>query len=407
MPKQRAAQASTRHPTQLSSFSEARAEVMLGSTRGDEAISKHEKESDNLARIDRKIEADNLASTLRPAPPEAASGSRPPARQPRAAAQATSPGGERMVDMGRLDGAGQQPLVYAAHHGDVEVAFSLLDLTLTLTAHRSPLTAHRSPLTFHPHPRSCPSRCGSTRPTRSRAADSSASAASTRRAAPLARTPCTCSTGAACTMTHWCATASLHPSSNPSPKPNPNANPNSNPNLTLTPNPTPNPHPNPTVTLIRCRTLRSSRQRSPPTPRSSSGGSSSSSSSPGTVLVMATCPSSSTRSSSSSSRRTTASACAAAGARRAGAHGEWGRSNKVYFFPPCFPPAQPPRRQGKPPLTGCFVTWCLRVTLDLCFGLCFCVVFVTVLCGFHIFACVSRSDCPLSPLSSPLLASSL
>ena len=137
MPKQRAAQASTRHPTQLSSFSEARAEVMLGSTRGDEAISKHEKESDNLARIDRKIEADNLASTLRPAPPEAASGSRPPARQPRAAAQAaaqaTSPGGERMVDMGRLDGAGQQPLVYAAHHGDVEVAFSLLDLTLTLT----------------------------------------------------------------------------------------------------------------------------------------------------------------------------------------------------------------------------------------------------------------------------------
>ena len=127
MPKQRAAQASTRHPTQLSSFSEARAEVLRGSTRGEETETKHEKEADNLARIDRKIEA-----TLRPAPPEAGSGSRPPARQPRVA-QATSPGGERDVDMGRPDGAGQQPLVYAAHHGDVEAAFSLLDLTLCLT----------------------------------------------------------------------------------------------------------------------------------------------------------------------------------------------------------------------------------------------------------------------------------
>ena len=128
MPKQRAAQASTRHPTQLSSFSEARAEVLRGSTRGEETETKHEKEADNLARIDRKIEA----STLRPAPPEAGSGSRPPVRQPRVA-QATSPGGERDVDMGRPDDAGQQPLVYAAHHGDIEAAFSLLDLTRCLT----------------------------------------------------------------------------------------------------------------------------------------------------------------------------------------------------------------------------------------------------------------------------------
>ena len=74
MPKQRAAHASTRQPrqasTQLSSFSEARAEVLRGSQRGEASTSKHQKEADNLARIDRKIEA-----TLRPAPPEAASSS--------------------------------------------------------------------------------------------------------------------------------------------------------------------------------------------------------------------------------------------------------------------------------------------------------------------------------------------
>ena len=124
MPKQRAAQVSTRQPTQLSSFSEARAEVVRGRKGGDEPTTKHAKEADNLARIDRKIEA-----TLRPAPPEEGSGSRPPVRQPRVAlaAQATSPGGEREVDMGRPDVAGQQPLVYAAYHGDVEAAFSLLD----------------------------------------------------------------------------------------------------------------------------------------------------------------------------------------------------------------------------------------------------------------------------------------
>ena len=27
--------------------------------------------------------------------------------------------------------------------------------------------------------------------------------------------------------------------------------------------------------------------------------------------------------------------------------------------------AQPPRRQGKPPLKGCFVTWVLRLACDL------------------------------------------
>ena len=74
MPKQRAAHASTRQPrqasTQLSSFSEARAEVLRGSQRGEASTSKHQKEADNLARIDRKIEA-----MLRPAPPEAASSS--------------------------------------------------------------------------------------------------------------------------------------------------------------------------------------------------------------------------------------------------------------------------------------------------------------------------------------------
>ena len=126
MPKQRAAHASTRQPrqasTQLSSFSEARAEVLRGSQRGEASTSKHQKEADNLARIDRKIEA-----TLRPAPPEEPSSSRPPVRQPRVAQQATSPGGERAVDMGRPDAAGQQPLVYAAHHGDIEAAFALLD----------------------------------------------------------------------------------------------------------------------------------------------------------------------------------------------------------------------------------------------------------------------------------------
>ena len=29
--------------------------------------------------------------------------------------------------MGRPDAVGQQPLVYAAHHGDIEAAFALLD----------------------------------------------------------------------------------------------------------------------------------------------------------------------------------------------------------------------------------------------------------------------------------------
>ena len=81
MPKQRAAHASTRQPrqasTQLSSFSEARAEVLRGSQRGEASTSKHQKEADNLARIDRKIEA-----TLRPAPPEAASSSLNPNPSP-------------------------------------------------------------------------------------------------------------------------------------------------------------------------------------------------------------------------------------------------------------------------------------------------------------------------------------